>query len=123
MEPKPKRKYTRRVPTGVATVPLMPLDPLVQAQEVARHAQEGNLKLAKAVEALRAGLETIVVAEMDNRTGLPVGISDLKQIAVAALDAYSAQCGQSWRSPKNRLISSWAGDRNITTANAYAGGE
>lgn len=92
------------------TKPNLPqLDPLEAAQEIARCAQEGSHKLGRAIEALRTGLETIVAAEMDNSTGLPVGAKDLRVLAVSALDAYSAICGQSWR--RNPLIGSRAGDR------------
>lgn len=91
-------------------------DPLEAAQESARVAQEGNLKLAKAVEALRAGLETIVGASVpgaiDRTTGLPVGVHDLAEIAVNALDAYSGICGQSWKRAKLSGATR-AGDRSL----------
>lgn len=86
-------------------------DALEAAQEVARNAQEGNLKLARSVDALRTALETIVIAEMDRRTGLPTTTKDLRGIAMAGLDAYSQVSGQSWK--RHKLIGNWAGDRNL----------
>jgi len=80
--------------------PVEPLDPLEAAQEAQRHAQEGNLKLSKAVETLRDGLETIAFAETDRQTGLPVSTTVLRRLAVACLDRYSAQVGQNWRKAK-----------------------
>lgn len=94
--------------------PLPPLDPLEAAQEEARHAKEGNLKLAKAVEILREGLELIVIAEFDHRSGVPVDAGTLRKLAAAALDRYSAHTHQSWRSSKNKLTGATrAGDRSI----------
>lgn len=92
------------------------LDPLEAAQETARNAQEGNLKLARAVDALRSGLETISIAEIDNTTGLPVSARDLRLLAVSALDAYSKLTGQNWR--RHKIIDSRVGDRNIATLEA-----
>lgn len=92
------------------------LDPLEAAQETARNAQEGNLKLARAVDALRSGLETISIAEVDNTTGLPVSARDLRLLAVSALDAYSKLTGQNWR--RHKIIDSRVGDRNIATLEA-----
>jgi hypothetical protein len=100
---KPKRKYTRRVKPDS----LPALDALQAAQETARNAQEGNLKLARAVDTLRTTLETIVVAEMDRTTGLPTTAKDLRGIAVQGLNAYSQLSGQSWR--RHKLIGNWAG--------------
>lgn len=94
------------------------LDPLESAQETARNAQEGNVKLARAVDALRASLEVIVTAEVDNTTGLPVQAHDLRLLAVQGLDAYSQLTGQNWRLAKNKLVNSRAGDRNIATLEA-----
>lgn len=94
------RKKTALKPT------LPKLDPLEAALEIARNAQEGSAKLSRAVEALRQGLETIVAAEVDLTTNIPVSVKDLRGIAVAALDAYSQVCGQNWRRAK--LIGSWA---------------
>lgn len=92
---------------------LPPLDPLLAAQEQARNAMEGSHKLSLAVDALRTGLETIVSAEVDLKTGLPTSTLDLRGIAVAALDAYSQISGQSWRRAK--LIGSYVGDRNLAS--------
>jgi hypothetical protein len=93
--------------------PLPKLDPLEAAQEEARHFKEGNLKLGRAVEALREGLEVITVAEWDHKVGRPVTNEDLRKLAVAALDRYSAIIGQSWRT--NRLTGP---SRAGTTGNA-----
>jgi hypothetical protein len=92
------------------------LDPLESAQETARNAQEGNIKLSRAVDALRSGLETISVAEVDNATGLPVSAKDLRMLAVSTLDAYSKLTGQNWR--RHRIVESRAGDRNLATLEA-----
>lgn len=88
-------------------------DPLDAAQEEARLAKEGNLKLSRAVDTLRGALETIVIAEMDHSTGLPTTALDLRQLAVTGLNAYSQLTGQNWR--KHKLIGSYAGDRNLNT--------
>lgn len=82
-------------------------DPLQAAQEEARCAKEGTHKLGRAIDVLRTGLETIVQAEMDNRTRLPVTAAELRQLAVDTLDAYSALTGQDWR--RHKLQGSWAG--------------
>jgi hypothetical protein len=125
-----KRKYTRRVkpvsaheaprtapyPTPISPL-RVPLDPLLAAQEEAIHAKEGNLKLSKALEIMRGGLETIAYAEMDTTTGLPTTTKDLRILAVAALDAYSTFVGQNWR--KAKLKGSYAGDRS--NAEGYSG--
>lgn len=79
------------------------LDPLEAAQEAARNAQEGNVKLAKAVDILRLGLETLVIAEFDNLTKLPLSVRDLRQLAADTLDAYSTHVGQDWRAKRNKL--------------------
>jgi hypothetical protein len=88
-------------------------DALEAAQEVARNMQEGNHKLGQAVTVLRQALETIVHAEVDNHTGLPVSAKDLRMLAKASLDAYSQISGQSWR--RNPLIGDRSGDRNMET--------
>jgi hypothetical protein len=92
---------------------LPPLDPLVAAQEEARHAKEGGLKLSRSIDVMRVALETILIAEVDNKTRLPVTTKDLKGIAVEALNEYSKLTGQSWR--RHPIIGSWAGDRNLET--------
>ena len=97
-----------------AAKPKLPaLDPLAAAQEEALHAKTGALRLGRAVDALRTGLETIVVAEMDMQTKLPVSAQQLRQLALEALDAYTQVSGQSWR--RHKLIGSYAGDRDLTT--------
>jgi hypothetical protein len=94
-------------------------DPLEAAQEAARNFQEGNTKLARAVDTLRTALETIVIAEIDNETGLPVSSSDLRKLATEALNAYSIIAGQSWKRVK-LTGPTRAGDRS--DAVSYAGG-
>ena len=76
-------------------------DALAAAQEACRHAQDGNVKLSRAVDTMRVALETIVVAEIDNTTGLPVSAADLRGLALKALETYSRLTGQSWRSTKS----------------------
>lgn len=117
-----KRAYKRRAITPAAAISVTPLplprlpalDPLEAAQETARNAQEGNLKLAKSVETLRETLETIVSAEMDRMTGLAVQATELRALAVAGLERYSAISGQSWR--RHKLTGpTRAGDRDLAT--------
>lgn len=117
-----KRADKRRVITPAAAISVTPLplprlpqlDPLEAAQEEARHAKEGNLKLAKSVEALRQTLETIAQAEIDRTTGLAVSAKDLRQLAASGLDAYSVISGQSWR--RHKLTGpTRAGDRDLAT--------
>lgn len=86
------------------------LDPVAAELEAGRNAMEGNRKLSMAVDGMRTALETIVIAEMDNATGVPVTLRDLKSIATQALDEYSRMTGQSWR--RHKIIGSWAGDRS-----------
>lgn len=106
---KAKAKRAPRVPSLIQSKkPAIGLpDPLEAAQEAARLAQDGSLKLSRAVEALRTALETIVVAEIDRSTGRPTTTVDLRGIAVAGLDAYSQISGQSWK--RHKLIGNWAG--------------
>jgi hypothetical protein len=123
----PKRKYKKRrkvrgtrktaarpavAPNITQKPPLPPLDPLEQAQEAARLAQEGSYKLSKAVDVLRATLETIVQAEVDRKTGLRVNTQDLRGIAVSGLDEYSVISGQNWR--RSKLLGNWAGGTGNT---------
>ena len=88
------------------------LDPLEAAREAQRHAQEGNLKLSRAIDIMREGLEVIVFAEQDRRTGLPVDGKTLRKLAAETLDAYSAMTGQNWRKVK-LTGASRAGDRSL----------
>lgn len=119
---KPKRSHHKKKPAAAAAMPakkpnlpnLDPNDPAVW-QEACRQAQEGNTKLARAIDALRECLQIIVVAEMDNHTKLPVTARDLRALAAEGLDVYSALTGQNWRLPKNRVVHSRAGDRNQAT--------
>jgi hypothetical protein len=115
--PKPKRSHHKKKPATAPVVPvkkpnLPPVDALAAALEAARHAQEGNTKLARAIDALRECLQLIVIAEMDNHTKLPVTTRDLRALAAEGLDAYSAITGQNWRLSKNQVVKSRAGDRN-----------
>jgi hypothetical protein len=82
-------------------------DALESAQESARLAQEGNLKLSRSVDALRTALETIAAAEWDHQRNAPVTPKDLRELAVNGLDAYSQISGQSWK--RHKLQGSWAG--------------
>lgn len=91
-------------------------DPLEAALETAKNAQEGNRKLALSVDAMRAGLETIVIAEYDHSTGQPVTAQTLRQMALTALDAYSALTGQNWR--RHKIVNSYVGDKNLASLEA-----
>jgi hypothetical protein len=106
--PKSRKRARKSVAIPVAEKPSLGLpDSLEAAQETARHAQEGSLKLSRAVDALRTALETIVMAEVDRTTGMAVTTRDLRGIAVDGLNAYSQICGQSWK--KHKLVGNWAG--------------
>lgn len=106
------RKATKPVvDVAPAEKPRLPaLDPIQAELEAGRNAIEGNRKLSLAVDALREALQVIVIAEMDNATGLPVSALQLRQLAGAGLDRYSQLTGQSWR--RNPIINSWAGDKS-----------
>lgn len=114
---KPKRSHHKKKPAvsppDAVKRNLPPLDPNIAALEAEAHAQEGNRKLCMAVDALRSGLETIVIAEMDRKTGLPTSTGDLRRLAIEALDAYSAITGQSWRRAKLSGPTR-AGDRSLS---------
>ncbi len=98
----------RKVKVEPAEKPKLGLpDELEAAQEAARLAQEGNLKLSRSVDVMRTALETILQAEVDNRTGRPVTTKDLKELATEGLDAYSQITGQSWK--RHKLIGNRAG--------------
>lgn len=116
---KPKRSHHKKKPpvaVEVAKKPnlpnLDPNDPQVW-MEAAKNAQEGNTKLARAIDALRECLQIIVVAEMDNHTKLPVTARDLRALAAEGLEAYSAITGQNWR--RNQVVRTRAGDTNQST--------
>jgi hypothetical protein len=110
-EPKRRGRPPKIKPNGEK--PKLPaLDPFAAAKEAEGHFAEGNRKLTMCVDALRSGLETIVIAEMDNATGLPTTALDLRKLAVATLDAYSAITGQSWRRAK-LTGPTRAGDRSL----------
>lgn len=95
-------------------------DALGAAQEAARLAQEGNTKLARAVDVMRMALELIVTTSQpgmfDRQTGRPVSTQDLGNMALEALNAYSALTGQSWK--RHKIIGSYVGDRNLSTLEA-----
>jgi hypothetical protein len=113
---KPIKRRTRgpNKPKPVLDQPkrnLPPLDPFAAQAEADAHFAEGNRKLTMAVDALRSGLETIVIAEVDRMTGLPTTALDLRKLAVEALDSYSQITGQNWRRAK-LTGPTRAGDRN-----------
>jgi hypothetical protein len=114
---KPKRSHHKKKSAAVQPKkPNLPnLDPRDATiwQETARLAQDGNTKLARAIDVLRECLQIIVVAEMDNQTKLPVTARDLRTLAAEGLDAYSALTGQNWR--RHQVVRSRAGDRNQST--------
>lgn len=118
---KPKRSHHKKKP-AVAVEPaakpklpnLDPNDPAVW-QETARQALEGNGKLQRGCDVLRKCLQTIMVAEMDMQTRLPVTARELRTLAAEGLAEFGALTGQDWRSPRNRVIESRAGDRNQAT--------
>lgn len=116
---KPKRSHHKKKPSAVAPdKPKLPnLDPNDAAvwQETARQALEGNGKLQRGCDVLRKTLQTIMVAEMDMQTRLPVTARELRALAAEGLAEFGALTGQDWRSPRNRVIESRAGDRNQTT--------
>jgi hypothetical protein len=99
---------------------LDPNDPKVW-EETARLAREGNTKLARAVDLLREGLQTITFAEFDFSTKppTPMTTSMIRALAAETLEAYSALTGQNWRSPRNQVVHSRAGradhrlDKNV----------
>ena len=131
-----KRKYTRRkalpakaqgqgaaiasTPNTTARPPLGLPDPLWAAQEAARCAQEGNLKLAQSVEALRQTLETIVTAEYNHAERRPVSAEELRELATTGLDTYSRICGQNWRRAK-LTGPTRAGDRSEAREMSHGG--
>lgn len=102
------------VQRGVITEkpPLPSLDPMEQAREAARLAQEGNLKLCRAVEVLREAMELAIMAEVDNTTGQMVTPKQLREILVTGLDEYSRLTHQSWR--RNKIVHTRAGDRDLS---------
>jgi hypothetical protein len=90
------------------------LDPLEAAQAAARNAQEGNVKLARVIDALREGLEVIAVAEWDHQRNSPVAPSELRAMAIGALDRMSSITGQGWR--RNPIVKTRVGDKSISAA-------
>lgn len=108
-----KKKIAPATPKLKPNLP--PLDELAAAQEAARHALEGNGKLQRGCDVLRKCLQTIMVAEMDNQTRLPVTARELRALAAEGLAEFGALAGQDWRSPKNRVVETRAGDINQAT--------
>lgn len=111
---KPKRSHHKKKSNGASSTPtpkppLPPVDGMAAAIEAARHAQEGNTRLARAIDVLREGLQTIAVAEMDNYTKMPVSAQQLRVMAVETLDAAAALAGQNWRTPRNQVVRTRAG--------------
>lgn len=102
----------RSTMSGVEKPPMPALDPMEAARESARVAQEGNLKLCRAVEVLREAMELAVMAEVDNTTGQLVTPKQLREILVTGLDEYSRLTHQSWR--RNKIIHTRAGDRDLS---------
>lgn len=114
-----KKKLSVAPPPPVMKPKLPNLDPHDPAvwQETARHALEGNTKLARAIDTLREGLQTLVYAEVDHSTKPPTPVTSLmlRQMAAETLDHYSAITGQNWRNPKHQVVRSRAGDKNQAT--------
>ena len=121
----PKRSHHKKKPTLSATAVLgaaitskphlgLP-DELDATQEACRLAQEGNVKLARSVDVMRAALEMIATLSqpgmIDRQTNLAISTNDLGNMALEALNAYSHLTGQSWK--RHKLIGSRAGDRNL----------
>lgn len=112
----PKKPARKRAPSLVHNTLVAPdaekkpiglPDPLEAALESQRLAQEGNVKLSRSVDALRTACETVLIAEVDNTTGRPVTVADLKGIVTAGLNEYSRITGQSWK--RHKLVGNWAG--------------
>lgn len=111
---KPKRSHHKKKPNGAAKTPtpkppLPPVDGLAAAIEAARHAQEGNTRLARAIDVLREGLQTIAIAEIDNYTKMPVSAQQLRVMAVETLQSAAALAGQNWLTPRNQVVRTRAG--------------
>lgn len=115
---KPKRSHHKKKPAPAEPKlkpNLPPLDELAQAQEAARHALEGNGKLQRGCDVLRKVLQTIMIAEMDMQTRLPVTAQELRTMAAEGLAEFGRFTGQDWRAARNRVVESRAGDRNQAT--------
>lgn len=114
---KPKRSHHKKKSAAEAPTkpkPKLPnLDPNDARiwQETAQLAQEGNTKLARAIDALRECLQTLVEAEMDFtvKPPQPVQAHQLRALAAEGLEAYSDITGQNWRMPRNRVVRTRAG--------------
>lgn len=112
----PKRSHHKKKTAAAPEVkkPKLPnLDPNDPAiwREAAQLAQEGNTKLARAIDALRECLQNLVEAEMDYtvKPPQPVQAHQLRALAAEGLEAYSTITGQSWRSARNRVVRTRAG--------------
>ena len=128
---KPKRSHHKKKPAnGVAKTPavkppLPPVDGLAAALEATRHAQEGNVRLSRAIDVLREGLQTISIAEMDNYTKMPVSAQQLRVMAVETLQAAAALAGQNWLTPRNQVVRTRAGraDHDLSKNRGNDGGD
>lgn len=127
LDVKPKRSHHKKKPEtarpGVQTIAtaewgplsggvevkpkLGHLDPLEAAQETARCAQEGNVKLSRAIDSARLVLQTIATAEWDRERSTPVTAADLRKMATAFL------AEQGWL--RRMVVESRAGDRDLNS--------
>ena len=110
--PKPRKTKQQAAPPAEKPKPkpnIPPLDEVAALREAARLAQEGNAKLAKAIDTLRSGLQVISVAEWDHETNLSVSPSKLRQMAAETLSAAGQLAGQNWLIPRNQVVHSRAG--------------
>lgn len=110
----PKRDGSEQVEfdTEKAKPKLPPLDPNVSLREAYNLATEGSIKLSRGIDILRRHLQTIVQAEVDNTTGLPVSAKQLRMLAAEALAEFANHAGQP---ASKRVIDSRAGDRSQST--------
>ena len=103
----------KKVKPGKVKPKLPPLDPNDARiwQETAQHAQEGNVKLMRACDILREGLQMLVFAEFDHSTKPPTPMTSsmFRTAAAEILDAYASETGQNWRNPKNQVVKTRAG--------------
>lgn len=98
----------RKQPVAIPTAEkprLMHLEPLAAAQEAARNAQEGSVKLSRSIDECRKVLQMIASAEWDNERNRPVLAEDLRKMAQAFLSE------RGWRT----LIETRVGDRNMAS--------
>ena len=101
----------------IAERPSLPdLDELEVLRSDVQAFRAGNRKLTMAVDELRKGLETIITMEWDYELKRPVDAEQMRAVAEEALQAYSRISRQNWRLPRNRVVESRAGDRDISDA-------